>query len=449
MRIGTKWRLVATVALVLYGALVLGVVWWLAHNILFALFLGIATGCFVYGGWLIFTSSGKRARKGYLFAGLSLALVGVAVMYLARHADVLRGIIVVAAAAALYLLLLTALRKYYWSQARTLGQHEGHTRFAHPFLIVNPKSGDGRAIRAHIPELAQDMGIKVLLTKKGDDVEALARRAVAQGADVLGVSGGDGSLGAVAKVAIEHGLPMVVLPGGTRCHFARDIGLSPKRIADALQGFFGVERRVDVANMNGRIVLNNVSFGLYADIIDNPDYRDHKHEVSRRTLRALLDGAKHPYRLQFRYKGHQFYEAVQILIGVNRYTTLDVFELGHRERLDEGVLQITAVTNLDDVLVAKLLRVMSVDRLRGKSALPDVHQWTAPKFIVSAISSQIVVGVDGEREEYTSPVTITLMPRALRLYVPAEGVRGRAKNPFSAFIAGRLWRGAVHGGTGL
>jgi diacylglycerol kinase family enzyme len=441
MRIKTKWRLMVTATLVLYVLLVATIFWWLVHNLVLVAVLVVAAVGFAHAGWIIFTASRKWTLGRYLTVACNLLVAGMALIYIVRNnSGALRHVALFVGLSSVYLLLLARLRMQYWQRLRVLNMQRRRPRFRKPFLIVNPKSGDGRAIREHIPRLAEDMGIRILLTRKGDDVEKVARRAVARGADALGISGGDGSLGAVAKVAIEHGLPMVVVPGGTRCHFARDIGLDPKRIVDALQGFQGVERRVDVASVNGRIVMNNVAFGLYADIIDHPDYRWNKRDLTRRVLRDLLDGTKRAYSLRFRYKNQNFYKAIQILVGINRYTTLDVFEMGHRERLDEGILQVTAITSLDDSLVTKLLSAMSIGRLRKGYMPADVYQWVTQKFIVGAPSDVLVMGVDGEREEYTVPVTITLMPRALRLFVPAEGVRGRPGNPFGAPIAGKLWR---------
>src|SRR5690606_33418510 len=106
--------------------------------------------------------------------------------------------------------------------------------------------------------------------------QKLARQAIQDGADVLGISGGDGSIGAVAKVAMEYDVPLVVLPGGTRCHFARDLGLDPRYLVDGLDGFKGVERRIDVGDINGRVFLNNISLGAYADIVDHKEYREQK-----------------------------------------------------------------------------------------------------------------------------------------------------------------------------
>ena len=446
MYIKAKWRVVAGVSFLLYVLLIAIALWWLVQNVLIAVCIGISAGGLAYGVWIVFSGKDSRIQKGYALMIASLLLMVAIVAGAARTNDILRGIVTAVALALLYLVLLTRLRSVYWQHARQKRQASGRVgQFSAPFLIVNPKSGNGRAIKAHIPKLAGAMGIRVFITKRGDDIEAVARRAVAAGADVLGISGGDGSIGAVAKIALEHKLPMVVLPGGTRCHFARDIGLEPKRIADALQGFNGIERRIDVAVINKcRVVLNNVSFGLYADIIDHPDYREHKRDVSRRVLSDLVDGTKQAYDLRFQYGGRQFRKAVQLLIGVNRYTTLNVFEMGHRKRLDEGVLQIFALTRLNDSLVAKMLSAMSIGRLRG-NALPDTYQWMANEFQVDAPDAQLVAGVDGERETYKTPVTIKIMPQALRLYVPAEGIRGRRKNPFSLAIGRELWRTTFRG----
>jgi diacylglycerol kinase family enzyme len=440
MHIRARWRLAAALTLLVYGLLVALCLWWLAHNILLAAALVVAAVCLAAGGWFLFTGSSKRVLEGYLAVITGILLALAAVLYSARVTDALGSIAAIVALTGAYLILLSFLRKQYWSRARQQGGRSGQPQFRMPFLIVNPKAGSGRAIRAHIPQRAEDMGVHVLLTQKDVNVETTARQAVAQGADVLGVSGGDGTLGAVAKVAIEHQLPIVVLPGGTRCHFARDIGLSPKRITDALQAFHGIERQIDVANINGRTVLNNVAFGLYANIIDHPDYREHKREVSRRVLRDIVAGKQDAYPFDFHHNDQHFSKAVQILVGVNRYTTLKIFELGHRERMDEGVLHITAITQLNDSMVRKLLGAMSIGRLRGNHTLPDVYQWVAQTFRVDSPSSMVVVGVDGEREEYATPITITVMPGALRVLVPAEGVRGRSKNPFGRFMAHELWR---------
>ncbi|MGW2768456.1 diacylglycerol kinase family protein [Streptomyces sp. NPDC001275] len=99
----------------------------------------------------------------------------------------------------------------------------------HPVLIMNPKSGDGKVGRFGLVEKAGALGCRVILlnTSAQQDLAAIARRAAADGADLLGVAGGDGTqaLVAAAAVAAQHGLPFLVISAGTRNHFALDLGL--------------------------------------------------------------------------------------------------------------------------------------------------------------------------------------------------------------------------------
>jgi Diacylglycerol kinase catalytic domain len=136
-----------------------------------------------------------------------------------------------------------------------------------PFLIMNPRSGGGKVTRFGLKDKAEALGATVaLLEGPGPvDVAALARQAVADGADLLGVAGGDGTQALVAGIAAEHDLPLLVISAGTRNHFALDLGLDrddPSRCLDALRD--GVELRVDLGVIADRPFVNNASFGAYA-----------------------------------------------------------------------------------------------------------------------------------------------------------------------------------------
>lgn len=445
MKANLAWRLYALLAIVIYVVLMLGFILLLAHNIGLAILTGFTSVLLLYAVWLALSGSRKSRKIGG--ALIILATIGLVVelIYFLSDKENRRASIAIIGLTALYLIFIAMLRKKYWSLMRLQGEHSGSTaRFKNPYLIINPKSGNGRAVKARIDVLAKQQGIHVIMTQKGVDIESLAHEAVEAGADVLGISGGDGSIGAVAKVAIEKGLPIVVLPGGTRCHFARDLGLDPKRITDSLAGFTGVERRVDVAEINGRIFLNNASFGLYADIVDDPEYREHKMRVSKQVLSSMLQGSKDLYDLRFRHNTLSVKKAVQVLVGVNRYNTLNLLELGHRKRLDEGVVQVTAITRLDDQIVRRLLGAIAFSQLGRNKNMPGFYQWVDDTFAVTSASGRIVVGVDGEREMYKTPVKIHIKPKALRVYVPAEGERSRRINPFSMSMIRRVWQAGAH-----
>ena len=164
------------------------------------------------------------------------------------------------------------------------------------FVIMNPRSGGGKVARFGLKEKAEALGAEVaLLEGPGTvDVAALARRAVADGADLLGVAGGDGTQALVAGIAAEHDLPFLVISAGTRNHFAMDLGLDrddPAACLDALTGD-GVEQRIDLGIIGGRTFVNNASFGAYAEIVESPAYRDDKAGTTLQMRPEILGGHK-------------------------------------------------------------------------------------------------------------------------------------------------------------
>jgi Thiamine pyrophosphate enzyme, C-terminal TPP binding domain/Diacylglycerol kinase catalytic domain len=154
------------------------------------------------------------------------------------------------------------LSRYGWQPADPPGR---------PVLFINPRSGDGKAARTGLAERAREAGIESVILAPGQDLAALARDAVTGGADALGMAGGDGSLAVVAAVAAAGGIPFVCIPAGTRNHFALDVGVDRHDVTGALDAFTGgVERRIDTAEVNGRMFLNTVSLGIYGDAVRSP-----------------------------------------------------------------------------------------------------------------------------------------------------------------------------------
>ena len=158
-----------------------------------------------------------------------------------------------------------------------------------PVLFVNPRSGDGAATRNRVVERASERGVEAVTLGPGDDLRTRVLEVVADGADALGVAGGDGSLAVVAAVAAAHGLPFVCIPVGTRNHFALDLGVDRQDVPGALDAFMdGVERLIDVGEVNGRIFLNNASLGIYGEAVRQAAYRDTKVRTLAETARRVL-----------------------------------------------------------------------------------------------------------------------------------------------------------------
>ncbi|MEU2062507.1 diacylglycerol kinase family protein [Streptomyces sp. NPDC013455] len=378
---------------------------------------------------------------GLLIAGaVLLGLVGCAVgvwWFVAyRGAVRLSGALVALAAPVGVLVLLT--QEGLWQTASVLGLFWGATmasaraalrrsrpqrsvragvapRPRRPVLIMNPKSGGGKVGRFRLAERAEELGARVILLDPAvaTDVAALARRAVAEGADLLGVAGGDGTQALVAAVAAEHDLPFLVVCAGTRNHFAMDLGLdrsAPDRCLDALTD--GEVLTVDLGDVGGRPFVNTVSFGVYADVVQSPEYRDDKAGTALSLMPDLLLGDK-VRRLDARVDGAVLTSQQALLVSNNPYVSSDALSGGRRPRLDGGELGVLGIRVESAAQAADLA-------VRG-AQFPGLTIRTAQRVEVSAGTDEIPVAVDGEALRMPTPVVCSLRPGALRVLVP----RGR------------------------
>jgi diacylglycerol kinase family enzyme len=288
----------------------------------------------------------------------------------------------------------------------------------HPFLIMNPRSGGGKVANFGLKQRAEELGAEVFMIEGPEpvDIDAVARRAVASGADLLGVAGGDGTQALVAGVAAEHGLPFVVITAGTRNHFALDLGLDRDDPAACLAALAdGVDLQVDLGVIDGRTFVNNASFGAYAEIVETPQYRDDKLGSTLDLLPDLLSGHRGT-RLtatagDFRIAGPQ-----AVLVANNPYGSGDIAGLGRRVRLDRGVLGVIGISVRNARDAAGLLRGA---RSRG------LRLAMASEVVIDGDTPDITVGVDGESVCLPRPVRCAVRPGALRVRVPRErpGVR--------------------------
>jgi diacylglycerol kinase family enzyme len=283
----------------------------------------------------------------------------------------------------------------------------------HPYLIMNPKSGGGKVEKFDLVRKAEDLGAEVFLIGGGElvDVAEVARAAVARGADLLGVAGGDGTQARVAAVAAEHSLPFIVISAGTRNHFAMDLGLDredPSACLSALTD--GVELLVDLGMINGQVFVNNASFGAYAEVVKSPAYRDDKLNTTLDLLPDLLQGHRGA-RLSARAGDIEISAPQALLVANNPYGTGDIAGLDRRFRLDEGLLGVVGVK----VSSAR----EAIDLLRGRRAA-ELNVLTTKKIEITADQAQIPVGIDGEAVPVRVPVICTISPGALRVWVPRD-----------------------------
>lgn len=273
-------------------------------------------------------------------------------------------------------------------------------------LLINPRSGDGKAERVALADRARERGVEPVVLGPGDDPATLAAIAVEDGADALGMAGGDGSLATVAAAAARHDLPFICVPAGTRNHFALDLGVARHDLLGALDAFTdGIERRIDMAEVNGRPFLNNISLGVYGDAVQRSGYRDAKLQTILDTVREVLSSTAPTPELHVTDDVARRHTApLLVLVSNNAYALDQALARGSRPRLDTAQLGIIVL-----------------DRPTGaphRSSLerPAVSAWSAPSLEIAA-TARVPAGLDGEAVTLMAPLQCTTRPAALRVRI--------------------------------
>ena len=205
--------------------------------------------------------------------------------------------------------------------------------------IPGPAAARGSA---GVARRARELGIEPVVLEPDHDLAALVADAVDRGADALGMAGGDGSMAVVAAAACAHDLPFVCVPAGTRNHFARDLGVQRGDVVGALEAFTdGLERRIDVGEVNGSVFVDNVILGFYAEAVRTRG-------LPRRTAETLLSTAQEALGPRAPAsglaivddRGAEHREPAVVIVSNNPYAVDRRVAVETRPRLDTGRLGI-------------------------------------------------------------------------------------------------------------
>ena len=253
------------------------------------------------------------------------------------------------------------------------------------------------------------------MLERGDDLVDLANQAIDEGADAIGMAGGDGSLGLVAGVAAERDVPFFCVPVGTRNHFALDLGLDrddPLAALDAVTD--GDELRIDHGTVGDRVFVNNVSLGVYAAAVHQEGYRGEKVKT---IAEVVTEAAADPSKVEGIHltgpDGQRYSRVPMLLISNNPYVMSGPPDFGRRTRLDGGSLGIAAATNFPDPSTVTLVTIAD---------LAGWHEWTDELLVIESDEPEIMTGVDGEALRFPAPLEVRAHGRRLRVLVPS-GVR--------------------------
>lgn len=294
---------------------------------------------------------------------------------------------------------------------------------ARVLVLLNRSGGTAKAdpnISEKVADALRAAGIDAELeTIDGADCVKRCRAVAKRGDKLVIVGGGDGTISAAASVLVGTNTALGVLPLGTLNHFARDLGI-PDKLEEAAQLIAkGSERRVDVAEMNGRVFINNSAIGLYPLMVRDRESQQERLGRSKK-LAMIVASARTLARF-----GHQRLtltvndEKAQVdtpllFVGNNSYR-LDLGAAGQRDSVDEGKLSVF-------VMRKKTRRgfiAASVRALFNRARKDDMVQLdNVQRLKVESHRSALAVSLDGEVVREKPPLEYRIRSKALRVIAP-------------------------------
>ena len=288
-------------------------------------------------------------------------------------------------------------------------------------VIINERSGAARNpdVGVQVQSLFGKHGLSVRLERVRDpaDLPARARQAASRG-DVIVAAGGDGTVSAVAGVAVETRATIGVLPMGTLNHFAKDLGL-PTDLEQAVAAIAaGHTRDVDVGEVNGRVFVNNSSVGLYPRMVWERNVEQRRGRTKWTAFAIAMMRTWRNYRTITAHLVVEGKAAVVrtpfIFVGNNHYIA-EGFQLGGRSRLDEGRLSVYMAPECGRFEILSLPVRALVRKLESAELFVE---FPAETLTVDVPSRRVSVALDGEVALSRSPLEYRIRLRALKAMVP-------------------------------
>jgi len=289
-------------------------------------------------------------------------------------------------------------------------------------VIVNRGGGSAAGAEERIREAFEGTGVEtdVRLVEPGELDRCCAEAAGAKGVDALVAAGGDGTISTAAAAVADTGLPFGILPMGTLNHFARDAGipLDLKEAAAAIAA--GRTRRVDAAEVNGRLFVNNSAVGLYPMLVRAREAQ--QRQFGRTKRRAMLVAAARAMwrfssrRLTLRFAGMKApVETPLLFVGNNKYET-GLLSLGQRTAIDRGELCIYAPlarSRLGFIWLSLRAVLGRPDRQDDFLTIEGVEEAE-----IDSRRPLLMVATDGEARMMEMPLRYRIRAGALNLIVP-------------------------------
>jgi undecaprenyl-diphosphatase len=275
-------------------------------------------------------------------------------------------------------------------------------------LIVNPHAGSERetpeALSAALPSLE-------LRTSEPSEMPDVLMKAVAAGAEIVAVGGGDGTQRTAASVLAHTASTLLPVPLGTFNHFARAIGIGTvEAAAEALEG--GTPTRVDLGQVNEEVFLNNASIGWYAEMLQTRARLEKRIPRQLAKVVGLLAYLPKAPRFDVEVDG-ELYRTWLVWVGNGRYD-MRVGHLSERVSVTEHRLDVRILAA--DRRLARFRAAWAL--MTGSMETSEALMRITPTEATFRLA--VPVGVDGDGVTLPAPLHFRSLPEALSV-LPAPG----------------------------
>jgi diacylglycerol kinase family enzyme len=289
-------------------------------------------------------------------------------------------------------------------------------------LFLNRNSG----VKSEDEELiaaARGAGLEVIELSPELDCSQLIRERLTRGTRLFVAAGGDGTVHHVVQPLIDTDATLAVIPTGTYNHFARDLDI-PLDWREALDvALHGHSRPIDAARINDRFFVNNVSLGLYPELVARREAHGRDYPRWKARLYAFA-GTMRKYKhvtLAVESEGHS--EVIRTHVFMVSNNTYDLGRVGieaPRDTLTGGKLSVYWLPHTSRVRLTRYIARYLAGRVR---TIPGFRSFHTQRLHVQSTRAELRIGIDGEVFSLTTPLSIAIVPHSLMVRVPhaAEG----------------------------
>jgi YegS/Rv2252/BmrU family lipid kinase len=288
-------------------------------------------------------------------------------------------------------------------------------------LFLNRNSGS-RADADDLIAAARAEEVEVLELSPGLDCSKEVRERISRGVKLFIAAGGDGTVHHIVQAVAQTDAVLAVIPAGTYNHFARDLGI-PLTWREALDvALNGASRRIDAARINERFFINNVSLGLYPELVARREEHGRDYPRWRARLYALYTTLrKYPHvTLSVETESQQEVIRTHVFMVSNNSYDLERFGVeAPRETLTEGKLTVYWLSHRSRWQLARIVARYMAGRVRE---IPGFTMFRTRAMRVQSSRAFLKVGIDGELFTLATPLRIVSVPQSVTVRVPGSDV---------------------------